>query len=269
MPLTLTVQKPSDFLCEHPEYRLLSSKPDSMRKNVCYSFKSALEQAAQDGIDKIISETDKDDFESVCSACKAHLSSYDADIIISVSKKPDKWNQLRWLIPAERRPIFEQKKAARPVGRMMKSECAEEAVCFQASAVGASANKLSDSLQEYIKTADKGFSETLLDLIDKSGMTDVQCYKRANVDRKLFSKIRSSPDYRPKKTTVLSFCIALCLDIGQTKQLLEKAGYTLTRSSRADLAVQYFIERKLYSVTLINEALDDCGLPLLSTGLAV
>ena len=256
MPLTLTVQKPSDFLCGHPEYRLLSSKPDSMRKNDCYSFKSALEQAARDGIDKIISETDKDDFESVCSACKAHLSSYDADIIISVSKKPDKWNQLRWLIPAERRPLFEQKKAAeRPVGRMMKSECAEEAVCFQASAVGASANKLSDSLEEYIKTADKGFSETLLDLIDKSGMTDVQCYKRANVDRKLFSKIRSSPDYRPKKTTVLSFCIALCLDIGQTKQLLEKAGYALSKSSKRDLIVEYFITHGKYDIYEINEAL--------------
>ena len=96
---------------------------------------------------------------------------------------------------------------------------------------------------------------------------DSEVYKRAEVSKQLFSKILNNPDYQPTKSTVIQLALGLQLDLPQTQKLLEKAGYALTRSSKPDLVVKYYIERKIYNVTFINEALYDCGLPLLKTGL--
>ena len=101
---------------------------------------------------------------------------------------------------------------------------------------------------------------------ERSGK-DSEVYKRAEVSKQLFSKILNNPDYQPTKSTVLQLALGLQLDLPQTQKLLEKAGYALTRSSKTDLVVKYYIERKIYNVTFINEALYDCGLPLLKTGL--
>jgi len=111
------------------------------------------------------------------------------------------------------------------------------------------------SLDDMLNRLDAGFSETLLKLIDHSGKTDAEVYKKANIDRKLFSKIRSNPHYKPSKNTALAFAVALELDLEETKDFLGRAGYALSHSSVADLVVEYFIRNKNYDMFTLNEVL--------------
>ena len=111
------------------------------------------------------------------------------------------------------------------------------------------------SLREYIKDMDRSFQEMLFDLIDESGMTDVECYKKANIDKRVFSKIKSNKAYRPSKQTAIAFAISLQLNLDTTQELLATAGYTLSKSNVFDKIIRYFIHVGNYDIYEINEAL--------------
>jgi O-acetyl-ADP-ribose deacetylase (regulator of RNase III) len=113
----------------------------------------------------------------------------------------------------------------------------------------------SPTLEEALSQMDESFSEMLLRKIEESGMSDVQCYKKANIDRRLFSKIRSDPHYQPSKMTVLAFALALELPLSEIQDMLSTAGFTLSHSSKSDVIVMYFVENGNYNINEINEAL--------------
>ena len=111
------------------------------------------------------------------------------------------------------------------------------------------------TLEDILDQTDAGFTETLLKLIDETGKKDSEIYKKANVSKQHFSKIRNNPYYQPTKATAIAFALALELDVDQTNDLIGRAGYTLTRSSRFDLIVQYYIEKKNFNIVEINVTL--------------
>ena len=167
--------------------------------------------------------------------------------------------------PRESRRFGLLAKRARPAARRN-----DDAECFDMLAepqaerhAFALCGSAAPELKNQLDNLDESFSQSLLRRIDEKGMTDVECYKRANVDRKHFSKIRGDVRYRPSKQTAVAFAIALRLTRAETDDLLMKAGFALSRSSKFDVIVSYFIARGDYDVSHVNEALFAFDQPLL------
>ena len=138
----------------------------------------------------------------------------------------------------EKRPSFRRN------ARICESSAVMEYACPKAM-----------SLEDMLKQEDAGFTETLLKLIDQSGKKDSEIYKKANISKQHFSKIRNNPNYKPTKPPAIALALALELDMEQSKDLIGRAGYALTNSSKFDLIIQYFIEQGNYNVIEINMAL--------------
>ncbi len=119
------------------------------------------------------------------------------------------------------------------------------------------------SLEEVVSQLEDSFSQMVFRFITQKGLSEVETYRKANIDRKLFSKIRSDRDYNPRKSTAIALAIALELSVDETKDLLARAGYTLSHSHMSDVIIEYFISNKLFNIYEINEALFAFEQPLL------
>ena len=149
------------------------------------------------------------------------------------------------------------------IRRRRDMEICESAVLRESLPCTPMAAPKAASLEDMLKQADAGFTETLLKLIDKSGKKDSEIYKKALLTKQHFSKIRNNPNYKPTKPTAIALALALELDLEATKDLIGRAGYALTNSSKFDLIIRYFIEQGNYNVVEINIALYEFDQPLL------
>ena len=152
-------------------------------------------------------------------------------------------------VPEENKKAYPKKKTAKPI----------ELPEFLKKLPSAKGRKLN----ELMSHMDETFSQMLLRLIDERGLKDSVVYHKANIDRRLFSKIRKDVNYTPTKKTVLAFAIALELSLDETKDLLMKAGYAFSNSSKSDVIISFFIENKNYNIFEINEVLFFYGQPIL------
>lgn len=161
-----------------------------------------------------------------------------------------------YAMPAPR-AVEKSRKVDKAIGR--KAKVADLERRFEAPSMAKAAAPMptasAPSFENRFGLLDESFQEMLLRKIDEKEIRDSECYKRAGVDRKLFSKIRSNPMYKPKKNTAIAFCMALELPFDEAVEMLRKAGYALSRSSKFDVIVEYFLRNCRYSIHELNCAL--------------
>ena len=143
----------------------------------------------------------------------------------------------------------------RPDAQSSRRDIASEQKCYACPPAAAPIG-----LEKRLEEIDESFSQMLIRKIDEKRITDADCYKRANIDRRLFHKIKTNPDYKPGKQTVMAFAIALELPLEETRELMMKAGFALSHSSKADIVVEYFIMNRNYNIFELNEVLFDLDL---------
>ena len=160
---------------------------------------------------------------------------------------------------------FEGFSAARSVVNSPKCLRASEANFEKpVESVCASPETKNSSLDEYLSSVkDESFAQMLLRKIDEKGMKDSECYKKANIDKRLFSKIRSDIHYKPSKQTAFAFMLALELPYQEACEMLKKAGFAFSHSSKADLIVEYYIKRGVYDIFTVNASLYEFDQPLI------
>ncbi|MBE6864339.1 MAG: O-acetyl-ADP-ribose deacetylase [Ruminococcus flavefaciens] len=239
--------------CESVAFPLISSgiygyPKDKALDAAVSEFRSFLEENEMDIILVIF---DRDSFE-VSSGIVGRIRQYISD---AYAREHTERDRNKRSIAAEAGMC--QSFGAKPTGKISglfsrKKESSESILLENDSAVCCEPKA---DLEGMLNAHDESFSESLLRLIDEKGMTDVETYKKANIDRKLFSKIRSDKNYKPKKQTAVAFAIALELDLCETEELLKKAGFALSGSLKFDLIIRYFIEHSNYNIYEINEAL--------------
>ena len=182
-------------------------------------------------------------------ACELREAEYGGD-----AASDNRRRRMARLREEERRPVSE------PAETAAVPEAGEGAYEAKAAALPGFGGQ---SLEEVLSGAGETFQQRLFRLIDERGLDDVTVYKKANIDRKVFSRIRCKADYRPKKKTAVAFAIALELDLPAALDLLSRAGITLSPSDSFDLIISYFITNKIYDIFEINAALFKYGQPVL------